>query len=68
MENQGQDQVSGLLFTLGKGGDTGAWLPERASLGGNDSEGQERWCEGGKEHEVDTHGVEEEALEPDSWA
>ena len=49
---------------MGKGGGTRAWLPERASQGGNDLEGQERQCEGGQEHEVGTRAVEEEALEP----
>ena len=64
IENQVQGQVSGLLCTLGTCRGTGPWLPERASQGGTDLEGQERWCEGGQEHEVGTLAVEEEALGP----
>lgn len=47
MEGWCQD-VSGLLCLLGKGDGTGAWLPERASRGGNDLEGQGRQCGGRK--------------------
>ena len=43
-------------------------MPERASQGGNDLQGQKRQCKGGKEHEVGTCAVEEEALELVCWA
>lgn len=47
MEGWCQD-ISGFLCLLGKADGTGAWLPERASRGGNDLEGQGRQCGGRK--------------------